>query len=85
VSFVALWWGGPALGAAYAVATSAAILITLTAVNLVLVLLAPPFEQKAEKLRDAWLPILLALGLTTLEIAAAAWLRLVLLSLVAGR
>jgi uncharacterized membrane protein len=85
VSFVAIRWGGPALGTAYAVLTAIAILVTLTAVNLVLVLLAPRFEQKAERLRDAWLPMLVALGLAMLEIAAADWLRLALLSLVAGR
>lgn len=85
VSFALLWWGAPLLGIGYPLATAACILATFTAVNLVMVLLAPRFEQKAERLRDAWLPLLIALGLTLVEVAVTGWLRGVLLSLAGYR
>jgi uncharacterized membrane protein len=81
VSFAALWWGAPWTGVAYPLLAAAAILVTFTAVNLVMVLLAPRFEQRAERLFDAWLPLLIALGLTFAEIAVTGWLRAALLSL----
>jgi uncharacterized membrane protein len=84
VTFAAALWGGPLIGVAYPVAVSAAILTTFTAVNLVLVSLIPRFERAFDRLRDAWPAVLLALALTLLEIAAADWLRLALLSFVAG-
>ena len=84
-SFALLWWGAPLLGIAYPLATAVCILVTFTAVNLVMVLLAPRFEQKAERLRDAWLPLLVAFGLTLVEVAVTGWLRGVLLSLAGYR
>jgi len=84
-SFALLWWGAPLLGIAYPLAAAVCILVTFTAVNLVMVLLAPRFEQKAERLRDAWLPLLVAFGLTLVEVAVTGWLRGVLLSLAGYR
>jgi uncharacterized membrane protein len=82
VTFAAVWWGGPLLGVAYPLVVSAAILMTFTAVNLVLVSLASPFERAFSRFRDMWLAVLLALGLTLLEIAMADGLRMALVSLV---
>jgi uncharacterized membrane protein len=85
VSFALLWWVAPLVGIAYPLVVAACILTTFTAVNLVMVLLAPRFEQKAERLRDAWLPLLIAFGLTLVEVAVTGWLRGVLLSLAGYR
>ena len=83
VTFAAALWGGPMLGVGYPLLVSAAILVTFTAVNLVLVSLVPRFERSFERLRDTWPAVLLALALTMLEIGGADWLRLALLSFVA--
>jgi uncharacterized membrane protein len=81
--FAATLWGGPMLGVGYPLVVSAAILVTFTAVNLVLVSLVPRFERSFDRLRDTWPAVLLALALTLIEIAGADWLRLALLSFVA--
>jgi uncharacterized membrane protein len=82
LTFAAFWWGGPLLGVVYPLAVSAAVLVTFTAVNLVLVSLVPRFERNFERLRDAWPALLLALALTFVELAAADALRLALVSFV---
>jgi len=83
VTFAATLWGGPMLGVGYPLLVSAAILVTFTAVNLVLVSLVPRFERSFGRLRDAWPAVLLALALTLVEIGGADWLRLALLSFIA--
>jgi uncharacterized membrane protein len=75
----AAWWGGPAIGAAYAVVTALAVVTTFVVVNLIVVSLIPRFERRAARLRDAWPALLIALAVSILEFAAADWLRLVLL------
>ena len=82
-TFAAALWGGPVLGIGYPLVVSAAILVTFTAVNLVLVSLIPRFERSYERLRDTWPAVLIAFAVTMLEIGGADWLRLVLLSFVA--
>jgi uncharacterized membrane protein len=84
-TLAALWWGGPLLGAGYAVLVALAILATFTAVNLIVVSLLPPFEHAAARLRDAWPALLISLGVTVIELATAGWLRLLLLRLVSQR
>lgn len=68
-------WALPLAGILYPLALSAAILITFIAVNLVFVTLIPRFERRAHRARDAWLVVLIAVGFTLAELAAAAWLR----------
>ncbi len=85
VSFVVLRWGAPLLGVVYPLATSAAILTTFTAVNLVVVSLAPRFEQRAGRAVDLMAPAAIALAISLAEIAALALLRTALLSLVVSR
>jgi len=84
VTFAVIRWGGALLGLAYPLAVSLAIIVTFTAVNLVVVLLIPRFERGAERLRNAWPAIGLAVAVTGVELAAADWLRLWLLSVVAS-
>lgn len=74
-SFAVVRWLMPLLGVLYPLLLVLAIVITLNTVNMVFVGLMPPFERRAQRLRDAWLPLLIASGLTVLEIAGAAWLR----------
>lgn len=81
----ALVWGAPFLGAGYAVLTAACILVTFSAVNLIVVALVPRFERSASRLRDAWPAMLVALGVTVVELALADWLRLALSSVTQQR
>jgi uncharacterized membrane protein len=69
----------PLLGPLYPVLVAAAILTTFTTVCLVMVCLLPPFERKAERLRDAWLAIAVALLMAVVILGAASLLRLQLL------
>lgn len=68
-------WVMPITGVFYPVAVTAAIVVTFVSVNLVLVGLAPSFERKAARLRDAWIAMVLAGVLTVLELGVAAWIR----------
>lgn len=74
-AFAAVRWLLPLLGAVYPLLVVLAIIVTLNTVNMVFVGLMPRFERRARRLRDAWLPLLIASGFTVLEIAGAAWLR----------
>jgi len=82
VVFAAVRWFAPFLGVLYPILVAIAILVTLTAVNLVIVGLFPIFERRAERLSDAWLAILIALTLSGIEIAASGLFRVGVESLV---
>jgi uncharacterized membrane protein len=68
VMYVLIRYGAPLLGVVYPVLIALAILATLMAVNVVMVCLLPPFERKAEHLWQAWLPLLIALAMSFVEI-----------------
>lgn len=85
VTFAALVWGAPLLGAGYAVVTAVCVIVTFSAVNLVVVALLPRFGGSVSRLRDAWPALLIATAVTVVELALAAWLRLALLSLTLQR
>jgi len=85
VTFAAVYWAGPLTGAAYPLLVAAAVIVTFTAVNLVVVLLVPRFERRFDRLREAWPAIALALVATAVELAAADWFRLWLLSFASRR
>jgi uncharacterized membrane protein len=74
-AFAVIRWGMPYLGVTYALAVAVAIIVTFVSVNLIIVLLAPRFERRAARLLDAWLPLLLALAISAVEVGAAAALR----------
>lgn len=74
-SFALMYWLMPQTGLVYPVLLSVAIVVTLTAVNLVFVTLAPVFEGAAERLLAAWPQIALAGVLTVAELLAAGWIR----------
>ncbi len=81
LSFPLMRYVLPLTGFVYPILASLAILFTFTATNLAVVSLLPPFERRAERLRDAWLAILIALGFTAVELVAAGMLRSFLESL----
>jgi uncharacterized membrane protein len=74
-SYVVIRYAAPLTGVVYPLATAAAIVFTFLLVNLVIVTLLPSLERKAVRLRECWLPIALAMGLTLLELLAASWIR----------
>ncbi|MHB1323638.1 MAG: DUF2085 domain-containing protein [Coriobacteriia bacterium] len=74
-SFVLARWLMPLMGVLYPILLVLAILVTFSAVNLVFVGLMPLFERRAVRLRDATPALLVAVGLTFVELAAVAWLR----------
>jgi uncharacterized membrane protein len=82
VAYVVIFYGAPLLGVAYPLLVVATIVATLTAVNLVLVCLTPPFERKAERITDAWAAILIAIAMSFLEVWLSNLLRVWLESLV---
>jgi len=65
----------PYLGVAYPVLVAVSIIVTFTTVNMVIVCLLPAFERKASRFRDAWLAVAISLGLTTIELVAASYLK----------
>ena len=65
----------PYTGVVYPILVSLAILVTFVSVNLVLVCLVPHFEGRADRLREAWPQLLIALALTLMELGASTWLR----------
>lgn len=65
----------PRLGAVYPVAVTAAIIATLTAVNMVIVGLFPIFDRRAQRTRDLTGPLLAGVVLAVVEIAAAGVIR----------
>jgi uncharacterized membrane protein len=83
VAYVALFYGAPLLGVGYPLLVVGTIVATLTAVNLVLVCLTPPFERKADRIADAWAAILIAIAMSFLEVWLSNLLRVWLESLVA--
>jgi uncharacterized membrane protein len=78
VAFVVLWLGGDIFGVVYPLLVVLAILATLTSVNLIIVTMPRAFERRADRLRDAWLPLLIAFGLSWAEIAASAGMKILL-------
>ncbi|MDI6712455.1 MAG: DUF2085 domain-containing protein [Anaerosomatales bacterium] len=74
-SYAVLYWVMPETGLVYPLSVAGAIIVTLTAVNLVFVTLAPPFERAADGLRAAWRQLALAGLLTVAELLLAGWLR----------
>jgi uncharacterized membrane protein len=85
IAFAAIRWPFELLGIAYPIIVGVAILATFTMVNLTIVTLAPAAEGRSARLRDAWLWIVMAFGLTVVEVSASAWLRVVLTRIATGR
>jgi len=81
VAYAVVYWGLPFFGVGYPILVAVAIVACLTAINLIMVGMLPMFERRAEHLSDAWLAILVAVGVALLEIALSAWLRVGLVTL----
>jgi predicted anti-sigma-YlaC factor YlaD len=84
VVFAFVLWPATALGLAYPLAVALAILGTYLLVNLTIVSVLPFAEGRAERLRDLWPAVLVAAVLTVIEIAASAWLRVLLTRFTGG-
>jgi len=85
VAFAVVWWVMPLLGVWYPLLVVAAVMATFVTVNLVIALLPPRFDRSFERVRDAWVPLLVAFALSAAEIGLAAWLRVILTSLAGVR
>ena len=83
ISYAVIYWGLPFLGVGFPILIGFAIVGTLTAVNLIIACMLPPFERRADKLWQAWGAIIVAVGLTFLEIWLSGLLKGALLALAA--
>jgi uncharacterized membrane protein len=83
VSYAVIYRGLPFLGIGFPLLIAAAILGTLSAINLIMVCMLPMFERRAEKLWQAWGALLGALALSFLEIWLSGLLRVALVALAA--
>lgn len=83
LTFLLIYAGAPFLGIGYPLLVALCILMTFTAVNLVIVALVPRFEGAAARARDLILPAGIAFVLTLAELALADVLRIALLRLAA--
>ncbi len=83
--FALVRWVLPLIGVAYPLLVAVCIIATFVSVNLVVAALIPAVDRKATKVRDIWLGALIALGISVVEVGAAAWLRVLLVSLTGSR
>lgn len=74
--FVLLWFGPEILGVVYPLVVALSTLGALAAVNLVILTLLPAFERRADRLAEAWRPLVGAVALAWIEIGVAAAIRL---------
>lgn len=81
-TYAVILWVLPFMGIVHPLLVALCILATFTTVLLVIVCLVPRFERRAQRLRDAWLPILIAFVAALALLAAATALRVYLLRLV---
>lgn len=84
LSFLAVGVLGPHGGVVFPLVIAVAILITFTAVNLVIVSLISPFNRRARRWADLVTPAAIALAMTFAELALATQLRLFLERLAAS-
>lgn len=70
---------GPLMGQSFIILTALTIPATLTVINMVIVCMFRRFDRRAESVRDVLLPAAIAFGMSIVQIAAAAWLRALLL------
>ncbi len=71
VSCAATWWVAPSTGVAYPIFVALCIILTLTAINLVMVGMLPVFDRKAERLWQLLAPGSVALLLAFAEVYVA--------------
>ncbi|HET6498329.1 MAG TPA: DUF2085 domain-containing protein [Coriobacteriia bacterium] len=83
-SYAGIWYVAPLLGVAYPIGVVGAIIVTLVAVNLVIVSLLPSFGGRSATLVDAWPALLLALALSGAQLAASSLLKAWLIGLTAA-
>lgn len=83
VSYLIIRSGGPLLGIGYASITAAAIIFTLSCVNLIVVAMLPTFDRRAESLFDLVPAIVIAVIIAVVEIWLAGILRQLLLGVIA--
>jgi uncharacterized membrane protein len=75
VAYAVVYWGLPLLGIGYPILVALAIVVALTAVNLVLVCMLPFFERRAERLSQVWPPVVASVAAAFLEIWVSGLIR----------
>jgi hypothetical protein len=83
-AFVLIRWPFEALGVVCPLTVALAIMATFVVVNLAAVSVLPFAEGRADGWRDLWPALAAAVALSAMEIAASAWLRVVLTRLAVG-
>lgn len=75
VVWLAIRYGAPLLGVGYPLLVVVFIMVTLTAIDLVVVAMLPAFDRQAESWRQIATPAVIAFGFAVLEVWLAALLR----------
>lgn len=79
LTYAFVWWVAPLAGRLYPVVVALATVGALSMVNIIIVGVFPRYDRRARRWRDLIEPFALAVVLAIVEVAVAAWVRVLLL------